>query len=476
MAGENLPKIPIDYVTKDYEGFFQMMKDAIPSLTPEWTDTSDSDQGIVILQLLSYGLHVLGYYQDRAVNESFLHTARTKKAILLLCKFLGYEPSKQSPAVGTVMFYKDEDKIEEMVVIPQGTQVSTDPQFGEPVIFETDEPLILEEGMESGEVNVTQGQSVRAEPVGIGNGQPYQKFTLIYPEVLEDTIDLISYENNTEYYWERVENLIDSKPTDRHYVTELNEEGKTDINFGDGIFGMRPPLDAQIRTNYRYGGGVVGNLAVGKINYIYEADLEMDGVDRVINHDKTDGGIDYESLDKAKIIAPKVYRTGGKAVTPTDFEDIAETVAGIARAKCVETFNLLNEVYLYVVTDTFEVPSQALLEKVKSEVDKVRVMNNRLIVLPAKFKEFDLDLKVYVHKGFTGEDVAMELEGHLRNAFAPENFEFGEPVFVSKIIDEAFSVAGVRNIVVNLPEEDIECDIEELPKIVNINIETIGGA
>ena len=56
-------KLPIDYVTKDYDGFLQMTKDMIPSLTPEWTDNSDSDMGTVILQLLAYGLHVLGYYR-----------------------------------------------------------------------------------------------------------------------------------------------------------------------------------------------------------------------------------------------------------------------------------------------------------------------------------------------------------------------------------------------------------------------------
>jgi hypothetical protein len=96
--------LPIDYVTKDFDGFLEMMKEMIPTLTPEWTDTSDSDQGIVILQLLSYGLHIMGYYQDRAVNENILHLARTKKSVLLLCKFLGYEPSTQEPATSIVTF------------------------------------------------------------------------------------------------------------------------------------------------------------------------------------------------------------------------------------------------------------------------------------------------------------------------------------------------------------------------------------
>ena len=31
---KNLPEIPLDYATNDYEGYFQMMKEAIPLLTP----------------------------------------------------------------------------------------------------------------------------------------------------------------------------------------------------------------------------------------------------------------------------------------------------------------------------------------------------------------------------------------------------------------------------------------------------------
>ena len=33
----------LDYVTKDYEGFRQLMLDLIPQYAPEWTDTSQSN-------------------------------------------------------------------------------------------------------------------------------------------------------------------------------------------------------------------------------------------------------------------------------------------------------------------------------------------------------------------------------------------------------------------------------------------------
>ena len=227
-------KLPIDYVTKDYDGFLQMMRDMIPSLTPEWTDTSDSDMGMVILQLLAYGLHVLGYYQDKAVNENILHTAQTKKAILLLSKFLGYEIQKQSPAVTTVRFYKDDTYIDKRVVVPRGTKVSTDPQLGEQIIYETDEPLVISEGQEYGDVSVTQGETVIREFVALGTGEENQHYVLEYPNVIEDTLQIITEENGSDYYWTLVDNFIDSQPSDRHFTVSVDEEDRTIINFDDG--------------------------------------------------------------------------------------------------------------------------------------------------------------------------------------------------------------------------------------------------
>jgi hypothetical protein len=90
---------PIDFVTKDYEGFRQLMVDLIPQYTKEWTDTSESDFGIVLIELLANGLDILSYYQDKAFNESFLDTARTRKAVISLCRLLGYELAPQIPAI-----------------------------------------------------------------------------------------------------------------------------------------------------------------------------------------------------------------------------------------------------------------------------------------------------------------------------------------------------------------------------------------
>ena len=68
------PRPVIDYLTKDYEGFRQAMLDQIPLRLPQWTDRSESDFGVVLIELFAYVADILSYYQDRVANEAYLAT------------------------------------------------------------------------------------------------------------------------------------------------------------------------------------------------------------------------------------------------------------------------------------------------------------------------------------------------------------------------------------------------------------------
>src|SRR3712207_7752554 len=107
------------------------MLDKAKELAPEWTDKSSSDFGVVMVELLAYGLDILSFYQDKNLQESFLHTARTRKAIIDACKTYGYELSLQTPFVHPVTFTKSSEYLDDIVIVPANTKVSTDPQIGE---------------------------------------------------------------------------------------------------------------------------------------------------------------------------------------------------------------------------------------------------------------------------------------------------------------------------------------------------------
>lgn len=81
----------IDYVTKDYDGFRQAMLNQIPLRLPNWTDRSESDFGVVLIELFAYVADLLSYYQDRIANEAFLSTATQRRSVAELLRLIDYQ-------------------------------------------------------------------------------------------------------------------------------------------------------------------------------------------------------------------------------------------------------------------------------------------------------------------------------------------------------------------------------------------------
>ena len=66
------PTENIDYTSRDYEAFRELLIQKLQEKMPEYTDTSETDAGIVILEALANGLDVLSLYLDIIANSLFL--------------------------------------------------------------------------------------------------------------------------------------------------------------------------------------------------------------------------------------------------------------------------------------------------------------------------------------------------------------------------------------------------------------------
>jgi uncharacterized phage protein gp47/JayE len=132
----------IDYVTKDYAGFRQGMIDLIPSLLPRWTDRSENDFGIVLIELFAYVADILSYYQDRAANEAFLRTATQRRSVIELLRLIGYQVDPGLSA--TTVLHLDLAANVELTAANLPYRVKTAGTPGQPdVTFEITHPVSL---------------------------------------------------------------------------------------------------------------------------------------------------------------------------------------------------------------------------------------------------------------------------------------------------------------------------------------------
>ncbi len=70
----------LDYATRDYDGFRQLMISVIDRQGTAWTERAAADVGVMVVELLAYELDRLAYAGDRVAEEGFLATARRRES------------------------------------------------------------------------------------------------------------------------------------------------------------------------------------------------------------------------------------------------------------------------------------------------------------------------------------------------------------------------------------------------------------
>ena len=185
----------------------------------------------------------------------------------------------------------------------------------------------------------SQGEKVRDEVLGSGDGSPWQSYTLrksplTYVQApalaseaaVVSTLELIV----SGVMWSERPNLLDAGPADRVFVTSEDASGKTSVAFGDGTSGVRPATGKDnIHARYRKGLGLVGNVDARGIAQLVDA---VPGLQAVTNPEPAVGGADRESEDQIRTNAPSKLRTFNRAVALNDFAALALTFPGIAMA------------------------------------------------------------------------------------------------------------------------------------------------
>ena len=104
--------------------------------------------------------------------------------------------------------------------------------------------------------------------------------------------------------WTRVNDFSESDRFERHFVLEASTG---EISFGpcirqgDGAmrqYGRVPEANRMVRfTQYRHGGGIIGNMPAGRIEVLKSA---IPYIDRVTNMVRAEGGRDAETLEEAQ--------------------------------------------------------------------------------------------------------------------------------------------------------------------------------
>lgn len=319
-----------------------------------------------------------------------------------------------------------------------------------------------------GTVGASHAAIVRNEQIGVSEGVPGQRFRLERrpvvpggrPRVLESSTD-DGWED-----WAEKTSFADSSSTSRHFTLD-QVAGEVvlgpAVREADGTMhyhGAFPAKGATLRMReYLTGGGPRGNVSKGALTVLRKPIAYVASVE---NRRHASGGVEGEDVANAKVRGPIVLRTGDRAVTAEDYEQLArEAAPELARVACMPAENEADAgtLRVVVVPKVEEVeggvrfeelrPRPELLEKVKRFLDARRVIGVRIAVGPPLYQGVTVVAKLRPLPDARPAEVERRAVDSLNRYFGPfaggpdgTGWAFGQPVVASEVIPLLEDVPG----------------------------------
>lgn len=263
--------------------------------------------------------------------------------------------------------------------------------------------------------------------------------------------------------WLSQSDLLSSTANDLHFVAELDNDSRVHLRFGNNEMGRKPTPESSFSASYRIGNGLSGNVGGEVISHIYLLNTTLDGVNLTVrNPMPAKGGINPESLNDAKLFAPKAFRKELlRAIIAKDYADIAkrEFKGKIQNANAkLRWTGSWYEVLVVIDPYNKEQAEQELLAEISACLHRYRRMGHDLIVKSAQRVPLDIKLKVCVHPHYLRGHVKAELLDLFSNRrlldgqlgfFHPDKLTFGEDIYLSKLVAAAQCVEGVVSVEVS---------------------------
>jgi hypothetical protein len=252
--------------------------------------------------------------------------------------------------------------------------------------------------------------------------------------------------------WTPLRDLLSSDRTALNFVVETEQDGTATLRFGDGILGAKPV--SNLEANYRTGSGAAGNIGAESIAYlVVPTTATLAGISAVRNPLPAQGGTDAESLDQVRQFAPWAFRTQQRAVTVADYATVAQRHPEVQRARA--TLRWTGSWYTVFVTveRSGGQPVDASFEtRIRNFLEQFRLAGYDLEIGAPKFIALDIAFGVCVAPGYFRSAVEAALLDTFSNRtladgtrgfFHPDNYNFGQPVYISQIVAAAMRVPGV---------------------------------
>ena len=299
----------------------------------EFADFDFEGSGMsVLLDLLAYNTHYLGFNANMLANEMFLDSAALRSSVVSLSKMLGYTPASAiAPEADITVVLANASGAS--VTMPAGTKFTTtvsDTQYT--YVTNADKTITPQDGVYTfSNVKIYEGTRITFQYTADSNNED-QKF--IVPNANADITTLkVDVQNSssdtTQFTYTKATSLTGVAPDSRVYFTQEVEDGKFEVYFGDGAVGKKIQDGNIVKLTY-----IVTNktLSNGANSFSLSGTIAGFSAQTITVNSKSAGGAEPESIASVKINAPLQYSSQDRAVTVADYKTLVKQIYPAANA------------------------------------------------------------------------------------------------------------------------------------------------
>ncbi len=269
------------------------------------------------------------------------------------------------------------------------------------------------------------------------------------PHQANPAIELL---NGTEV-WKAKRDLLASDRFTNEFVAEIETDHTVRIRFGDDILGKKPGQGFQPKARYRIGNGLEGNVGSDSLGRVL---WPQAGMLKVRNPLPAQGGKQPETIEEVRQYAPEAFKTQERAVTEADY--VAKTELHQQVQKAMANFRWTGSWHTVFLTidrrNGLEIDKE-FKQEIYDHLEKYRMAGYDLEIRPPVFVSLEIELNVCVNSGYFRSNVkenlleefsSFDLPNFKKGFFHPDEFTFGQPVYLSAIYQRAMAVEGVASV------------------------------
>lgn len=296
----------------------------------------------------------------------------------------------------------------------------------------------------------------------IENGQRRSKRLFFDPEAsartafswhTADAVPHVTLTGSDGETWTARRDLLDSNRDHPHFVLESDDDGNARLRFGDGTHGRRPDAGTEFSADYRIGNGPTGNVGADSIAHVLSNDARIVAVRNPL---PARGGLAPEAREAVRRHAPQAFRTQERAVTPDDYAEVTERLDGVQRAAATLRWTgSWHTVFVTVDREGGDPVDDAFADTATAHLDRFRMAGHDVHIDEPIHVSLEIDLLVcvapdafrsHVRRGLLDALGSRIRADGTRALFHPDNFSFGQTVYLSPLYAAARSVAGVASV------------------------------